>query len=124
PGRGRRRSSGPGPTSATFASTPRGTEATELSRDELSYAGRWTIGNERAVAGLGARLRLHFHAHDVYLVQGGHGRVQSLVDGRPGRSFRVDGDRLYTIVSSTKLREGLLELRFAPGVNAYAFTFG
>jgi hypothetical protein len=36
----------------------------------------------------------------------------------------VTGDRLYTLLSETKLREGLLELRFSPGVEAYAFTFG
>jgi len=98
--------------------------AGSLGPDELSYAGRWTVGDQRAVAGANARLRLHFHAHDVYLVLGGHGRVQVLVDGRPTRTVRVDGDRLYTLVSSRALRDGLLELRFDAGVNAYAFTFG
>jgi hypothetical protein len=37
---------------------------------------------------------------------------------------QVSGDRLYTLLSGTKLREGLLELRLSPGVGAYAFTFG
>jgi hypothetical protein len=37
---------------------------------------------------------------------------------------RVTADRLYTLVSGKKLREALLELRFSPGVEAYAFTFG
>jgi hypothetical protein len=37
---------------------------------------------------------------------------------------RVDGDRLYTLVASTQVREALLELRFTRGISAYAFTFG
>jgi hypothetical protein len=100
------------------------TFARPLARDELSYSGRWTVGDQRAVAGANARLRLHFHAHDVYLVLGGRGLVHVLVDGRQTRTVRVDGDRLYTLVSSHALRDGLLELRFDAGVNAYAFTFG
>jgi hypothetical protein len=95
-----------------------------LIRNELSYGGRWTIGDQRAVAGAGARLRLHFHAEDVYLVLGGRGAVRVRVDGRPVRTVHVRGDRLYTLVSSPSLRDGLLELRFHRGVNAYAFTFG
>ena len=98
--------------------------ATRLGRDELSYGGRWTIGDQRAIAGRDARLRLHFHAHNVYLVLGGSGRVHVFVGGRKTRTVNVDGDRLYTLVSSSSLRDSVLELRLEPGVNAYAFTFG
>ena len=95
-----------------------------LPENALSYAGVWRIGDQRALAVAGARLRLHFHARDVYLVLGGHGRVQTLVDGKEAGSVRVDADRLYTLVSGRRLRNAVLELRFSPGVNAYAFTFG
>src|SRR5919205_1617543 len=95
-----------------------------LPLDELAYGGSWLVGGERIVAGRDARLRLHFHAHDVYLVLGGSGTVRVLLDGRAARTVRVTGDRLYTLVSGKKLREALLELRFSPGVQAYAFTFG
>ena len=44
--------------------------------------------------------------------------------GDQTRTVAVDGDRLYTLVSGSGLRDGLLDLRFDPGVNAYAFTFG
>jgi len=98
--------------------------APRLPRDALSLGGRWTIGDQRAVAGRGARLRLHFHAHDVYLVLGGTGRVRVSVDGHPTRTVAVNGDRLYTLFSSRTVRDGLLDLRFDRGVNAYAFTFG
>jgi hypothetical protein len=36
----------------------------------------------------------------------------------------VNGDRLYTLVDSPQTLDSLLELRFTPGISAYAFTFG
>jgi hypothetical protein len=35
----------------------------------------------------------------------------------------VTADKLYQLVEG-KLRDATLELRFTPGVSAYAFTFG
>jgi cytochrome c biogenesis protein CcdA/thiol-disulfide isomerase/thioredoxin len=96
----------------------------ELPRDDIAYAGQWTIGDERAVAGDAARLRLHFNARFVYIVLGGHGRLRALVDGRAVRDLRVDSNRLYTVVSGSQPRDALLELRLSPGVEAYSFTFG
>ncbi len=92
--------------------------------DHLAYAGTWTVHGERIVAGTNARLRLRFHAHDVYIVLGGQGEVKVSLDGRPAAEIHVTGDRLYTVVSSKQLRSALLELAFTPGVNAYSFTFG
>jgi hypothetical protein len=83
------------------------------------------VGRERIVAGRGARLRLHFLAQQVYLVLGGRGRLQVFVGGRPVKTVRVNGlSRLYTLLSYPGLSEGALELRFTPGISAYAFTFG
>jgi thiol-disulfide isomerase/thioredoxin len=95
-----------------------------LPQNNLSYGGTWTIRKERAVAGAGARLRYHFRAKDVYLVLSGSGRVAVLVGGRKERVVRVDGDRLYTLVSAPRVRDAILELRFTPDVAGYAFTFG
>src|ERR671932_492187 len=50
-----------------------------LPLDELAYSGSWLVGGERILAGRDARLRLHFHAHDVYLVLGGSGTVPVLL---------------------------------------------
>src|SRR5215471_9558327 len=93
-------------------------------QDDLALDGRWTVLEQRAIADAGARLRLHFHASKVYLVLGGKGRVDVLVNGRLQRKVRVDGDRLYTLVDSPRTLDALLELRFTPGISAYAFTFG
>jgi cytochrome c biogenesis protein CcdA/thiol-disulfide isomerase/thioredoxin len=95
-----------------------------LAQNELAYAGRWTVGPQRIVAESNARLRLHFQAMHVYLVLGGHGRVEKLVDGRAVGMTAVNGDRLYTLLSFPKAVDGTLELRFSPGLSAYAFTFG
>jgi cytochrome c biogenesis protein CcdA/thiol-disulfide isomerase/thioredoxin len=95
-----------------------------LHLNEVAYGGRWRVEGERIVAGPRARLRLGFAAQSVHLVLGGGGSVRVLLGGKPVRTVRVNGSRLYTLLRLTKHREGLLELRFTPGVQAYAFTFG
>ncbi len=95
------------------------------SQDQLAYAGRWTVEPSRIVAGANARLRLRFQASDIYLVLAGSGQVRSFVDGREARTIAVSGTpRLYTIAGFPTEKRGLLELRFSPGVEGYAFTFG
>jgi cytochrome c biogenesis protein CcdA/thiol-disulfide isomerase/thioredoxin len=99
--------------------------ARALRQDDLAYAGRWLVGGQRIVAGDDARLRLRFHARHVYLVLGGRGEVQVLVDGAPVRTVQVAGTpRLYTLAGYPRLTNGLLELRVSRGVQAYSFTFG
>jgi cytochrome c biogenesis protein CcdA/thiol-disulfide isomerase/thioredoxin len=95
-----------------------------LPRDHFTYGGTWTVEGERIVAGQDARLRLHFNARDVHLVLGGKGRVDAFVDGAAAGRTKVDADKLYTLLRLPKVAEGVLELRFSPGVSAYAFTFG
>jgi len=95
-----------------------------LAQHHVSYAGSWTIERERALPGANARLRLHFVAKKVFLVLGGRGSVQVLVDGKSRQTLHVDSDRLYTVVDSPRTLDALLELRFSPGVEAYSFTFG
>jgi cytochrome c biogenesis protein CcdA/thiol-disulfide isomerase/thioredoxin len=95
-----------------------------LALNELAYGGRLTIEPQRIVTGPGARVFFHFRAKDVHLVLGGLGAVQVLVDGKPRRTVTVSGDRLYTLLRQRKVTDAQLELRFTPGVSAYAFTFG
>jgi cytochrome c biogenesis protein CcdA/thiol-disulfide isomerase/thioredoxin len=90
-----------------------------------SYDGTWLVGSEKVAAIRDARLRLRFQAKNVYIVLGGKGRVQVLIDGRHTKTLRVDSERLYTVrASDTYAPRALLELRFSPGVQAYSFTFG
>jgi hypothetical protein len=60
----------------------------------------------------------------VHLVLTGRGSITVNVNGKPQRTVRVDGDRLYTLVTQKHAANGLLDLRFTPGLSAYAFTFG
>ena len=95
-----------------------------LGQDEYAYAGTWTVEGERILAGRDARLRLHFQARSVHVVLGGRGVVHARLNGHALRTVQVTADRLYTLVTQKRAREGLLELRFTPGLSAYAFTFG
>lgn len=96
-----------------------------LADDQVSYSGRWTIEASHATAGRDARLRLRFQANDVFLVLAGEGAVHAFVNGQPKRTIRVSGTpRLYAILRYSRLTRGLLELRFEPGLEGYAFTFG
>jgi thiol-disulfide isomerase/thioredoxin len=96
--------------------------------DGFAYGGRWTVEGERIVAGEGARLRLNYHAHDVFLVLGTDDEPETVrvtVDGRPVRVIRVAEDRLYTLARLPGPAESrTLDLEFTPGTEAYAFTFG
>jgi cytochrome c biogenesis protein CcdA/thiol-disulfide isomerase/thioredoxin len=93
----------------------------------VSYAGTWTVEDERIVAGEGARLRLHYTARNANLVlgtDGTPGTVEVLLDGKPAGRVEVRKDDLYRLTDLDEAGEHLLELRFSPGVEAYAFTFG
>jgi cytochrome c biogenesis protein CcdA/thiol-disulfide isomerase/thioredoxin len=96
--------------------------------NDVAYGGRWLVERERIVAGEGARLRLAYHARNVYLVLGKgetNGSVGVAVDGKHVKTVTVAGDRLYTLVSLPgSAADHTLDLSFSPGTEAYAFTFG
>ena len=98
--------------------------AQPLIDDHFAFEGQWRVESERAVAGLGARLRMVFRARDVHLVLSGEGPVEVFLNGERRSTVDVNGDRLYTLLRLDESKRGVLELRFAPGVAAYAFTFG
>src|SRR5581483_15269 len=95
-----------------------------LAQNGVALGGVWRVQQERALTGLGATLEFRFVASKVHLVLGGHGTVRVLVDGRSERTVRVTEDRLYTLVALPRIEDRVLELRFSPGIEAYAFTFG
>ncbi len=95
-----------------------------LTQDSYAYSGMWKVEGERIVAGVHARLRIHFQARTVHLVLTGRGIVTVKLNGKPQATVRVNGDRLYTLVTQKSAPDGLLELSFTPGLAAYAFTFG
>jgi thioredoxin family protein len=54
----------------------------------------------------------------------GRGDVQVLLNGQRVRTVHVTEPRLYTLLRLRRVTNGLLELRFSPGLAAHAFTFG
>jgi cytochrome c biogenesis protein CcdA/thiol-disulfide isomerase/thioredoxin len=94
----------------------------------LAYGGRWTVEEERIVAGEDARLRLRFIGSNVFLVLGTEGdreTVEVTVDGIRVGTVQVTQDDLYTLARIPGPKgEHTLGLRFSPGTEAYAFTFG
>ena len=100
------------------------TLARNIPQNDISFAGVWMLSGQVAEPGLGATLGLHFHAKDVYIVLGGHGRVGVTIDGKRRPTVKVDADKLYTVFTSATTMDAQLRLMFTPGVRAYSFTFG
>lgn len=98
--------------------------AKSVPQNDISYGGTWTLSGQTATAGRGARLDLHYHAKDVYMVLAGHGRIAVTRDGKPLPPVAVDGAKLYTVVSSHTTTDAVLELSVPAGIRAYSFTFG
>lgn len=113
-----------------------------LSLNYWALEGQWTIGRENVrLDGAGGTIACRFHARDAHLVLSRSTADQIafkvLVDGEaPGRSHGEDVDedgngllregRLYQLVRARDtVRKRTVEVTFfAPGAEAYAFTFG
>ncbi len=98
--------------------------AVSVPLNNLAYSGSWRVESQRIVARMKAALTLHFEARDVYLVLGGRGKVSVMVGDEPASTIDVRAYKLYTLHDSAKAENALLHLKFSPGVQAYAFTFG
>jgi cytochrome c biogenesis protein CcdA/thiol-disulfide isomerase/thioredoxin len=97
----------------------------KVPNDSFAFNGIWTDHSEEATEGAKAEITLSFTANDVYLVMGGAGAVEVSLDGHRLSSLEVKGvPRLYTLFSGESLVTGELDINFAPGVQAYDFTFG
>ncbi len=122
---------------------PRGYVAPEsLQLNTWALAGNWTIEERASVLNeAGGRIVFRFHARDVHLVlrsrAGTSVPFHVLVDGEaPGAARGLDVDeqgrgtvvepRLYQLIRQPgSIDDRTFEIAFdAPGVEAYAFTFG
>lgn len=105
-----------------------------------ALSGTWQVEREKIVAGgQGAALRLNFKARKVFLVLGTAGgqpvRVTLKLNGEavgnnagkdaPAGVVTVERNTLYELIDQQGPKNGLLEIETdAPGLEAYAFTFG
>jgi hypothetical protein len=95
-----------------------------LPESHFTLGGRWKVDDESATAGPGATLRGNVTGKDVYLVLSGPGDVDVKVDGKHEQTVHVTTQKLYHLLSRPKASSHDLQLTFAPGVSAFAFTFG
>ena len=117
----------------TYAQPPK------LATSHFALSGTWDEDEVAATARADAAIHAAIVGKDAYLVlsppRGGAGDVRVLLDGHPIADeragadvhhgvVRVDRQRLYHLVSAPASERHLLTLRAAPGIQAYAFTFG
>lgn len=110
-----------------------------LLRDQFSYKGVWDVQDERAIAGKGVSLFLHFYAKKVFLVvtpQGKNDKAKIYLDNKiidesqMGEDVKngeiiFDTPRLYELINLSKYEDHILRIDFeTPGTSVYAFTFG
>jgi cytochrome c biogenesis protein CcdA/thiol-disulfide isomerase/thioredoxin len=98
--------------------------AASVPQNDISYGGTWTLSRQTATAGRAARLELHYHANDVYIVLSGRGRITVTRDGKRLPPIDVDGAKLYTVLSSSRTTDAVLHFSIPPDIRAYSFTFG
>jgi thiol-disulfide isomerase/thioredoxin len=117
--------------------------AMDLSLNQWTLSGDWTVGRQSAVLNeAGGRIVHRFHARDLHLVmgpppRGEAGNFRIRLDGEPpGTSHGVDADehgngvvtetRLYQLVRQPQeVADRTFEIEFLdPGARAYVFTFG
>jgi cytochrome c biogenesis protein CcdA/thiol-disulfide isomerase/thioredoxin len=98
--------------------------AASVPENDISFGGTWTLSGQTATAGRAAKLALHYHAKDVYIVLSGHGHLTVTRDGKQFRTIDVDSAKLYTALSSNTTTDGVLRFSVPPGIRAYSFTFG
>lgn len=109
-----------------------------LDPGEFAYSGTWHITADGATAARAGGIDADFQAEKVFLVLGsraGPKTVRVSLDGEPvpprfaGEDVRrgaatVDEQRLYRLIDLPEAGRHRLQLRFAPGIEGYAFTFG
>lgn len=109
---------------------------TNLGKNEWSLGGKWQINDESSqTLSDDTKLSFNYSAREVYLVMSGPpgALVEVSVDGlqkfggtdvNDSNQVRIDGARLYKIVSTGSFMNKKLTLTFPAAITVNAFTFG
>jgi thiol-disulfide isomerase/thioredoxin len=101
-----------------------------IAGNHWALGGSWTVDAEKIIsAEKGAALRLNFTARKVFLVLGSAGgkpiNAALTLGGKPAGNVAVTDHRLYELIDQKTPQNNVLEIiSDAPGLEAYAFTFG
>ncbi|MEV4418443.1 redoxin family protein [Patulibacter sp. NPDC049589] len=115
-----------------------GAVSSSLPANGIAFGGGWAFSGDHVTARSGSRIALDFTSKHVYLVlrsASSGAPVGVSLDGRPvgstsagadvhGGTVKVGTQRLYELIDLPQAGHHRLDLRLAPGVQAYAFTFG
>lgn len=95
----------------------------DLALHNFAYSGSWYLQSQYAEAGVGAQLRIHFKAADVFLVITPAEAGDTITVN--GETITLDTDRLYQLYSNASVVDDELTITFNdPGTQVFAFTFG
>ncbi len=93
--------------------------------DTFALSGPWSLDYQGATPDSDdSRLRLKYHAKNVYVVVGGTGTVTVTRDGK-STTLAVDGPPMsHQVLAGDQATAGTLELRPSRGLQVYSCTYG
>lgn len=105
--------------SATFNYPP------TLRANAFALSGRWSLDYQGATADSdNSRIKLDYHAKNVYLVVGGTGTVTVIRDGK-STTLPISGPpTAHQVVAGDRVADGTLEVVPSQGLQVYSFTYG
>jgi cytochrome c biogenesis protein CcdA/thiol-disulfide isomerase/thioredoxin len=93
--------------------------------DTFALSGPWLLDYQGATPdGDDSRIKLNYHAKNVYIVVGGTGILTVTRDGK-STTLPVGGPPTsHQVVAGDRVAPGTLEVRPSPGLQIYSFTYG
>jgi len=101
------------------------TDGQGLMQNTAYLQGEWRVEGEYAESGEGAMVYYRFYGGEANLVMSADEErmVEVYVDGEKTKEIKVMADDLYNLYEG-EVGQRILQLKFEPGVRAFAFTFG
>jgi cytochrome c biogenesis protein CcdA/thiol-disulfide isomerase/thioredoxin len=93
--------------------------------DTFSLSGPWSLNYQGATPDSSdSRIKLNYHAKNVYVVVGGTGTLTVTRDGTSTTLPISGAPTSHQVVSGGEVAAGTLEVRPSPGLQVYSMTFG
>ena len=91
----------------------------------MALNGPWSLDYQGATADSDdSRIKLNYHAKNVYLVVGGTGTVTVTRDGK-STTLPIGGPPTsHQIAAGDRVADGTLEVRPSQGLQVFSFTYG
>jgi cytochrome c biogenesis protein CcdA/thiol-disulfide isomerase/thioredoxin len=91
----------------------------------FALSGPWSLDYEGATADSdNSRIKLNYHAKNVYLVVGGTGTITVMRGGKSTTLPITGAPQSHQVVTGEQLTDGTLEVQASQGLQVYSFTYG